>query len=354
MKFLYIIKKCKQVGLLFFIVSVANAAAIENNEGYLDNQLEAFALLIDEESIDVVEVPTISQRESKDHQKLASTQSDKPKTTLGDLNKEKVQPKDAQVFFSKKTKVVNSSHRATLNALKKDFLFKSITASPNLHNQSLSFHNSQDLKMLAHNMFGEQTLNDVLKVREEVKMLLDLTDTWIKEVLFDDRNWRLEDSIYGSVAIMFIRDSSLIRFLKKLEGNFASANRTGKYSEQQNNVHNNLVMEADADIQRSYGIMDFWNKYSGVFIYLVFPIIIVREVYKLISNTSKSKKKQHSRRGSKRNSRQAEKKEKVSEMPLSVQDGITGDKASNSGVARREKYKQPSRKYDQSSRRRAK
>ncbi len=365
MKFLYIIKKCEQVGLLFFIVSVANAAPIEDSGGYLDNQLEAFAFVIDEEAMGLADTPTISQGEvkelqdstgkSQEQQNLLSTQYDKPKTTLGDLQKDQVRLGEAKVYSRKSTKEVNSGNRANINTLKNDFLFKNKITNSDIFNQNQLFLNNQDLKMLAHDIFGEQTLNDVLMAREEVKMLLKLTNAWIKEVLFDDRNWRLEDSIYGSAAIMFIKDSSLIRFLKKLDGNPDGINRTRKYSEQQNNSHDNLGIETDAGlVQGNFGVLEFWNKYSGLFFYIVLPIIILREVYKLISNTLKPKKKHNSRRGPIKKSRHTNKKERISDIPLSADDGIASNRTSNSGVARREKYKQPSRRKEQSSRRRVK
>lgn len=366
MKFLCRIKKCEQAVFLFFVVCVVQAAPMaEQDSKFLDEQLDNFALVIDEQILMLEGVATLPQQQveplqnkidkSKEQQNQPDIKLDKPEVASADLNRGYEQPGKDDVFFNTTINGINSSGRVDTNTLVNEFRFDNEETSPVVFNQNGIIQNNEQLKMLAHNVFSEETLEDVLMVQQEVKMLVNQADAWIKDVLFDDSNWRLEDSIYGSAAIMFINDSSLIRFLKKLDENSDDINQIRKQLEQQNSPDKESTLVPESELVKGYiSIMEFWNNYASTLIYLVLSIVIAVELFKLISKALKPKKKRKSRRGSRRNSRRVQKKEKLPTIPFSDQGTVASNSAASSGVARREKHKQTSRRHHHNRRHRVK
>ena len=367
MKFLCRIKKCEKAGLLFFVVCVVQAAPItERDSQFLDKQLEDYALVIDEKNItldDSAAFPRVgieqlqNNREgNKEYQQSPDAQLDKPKATSVDLYREQEQFIEDNAFFAPPiSNEINSGGWTSRNGLPNEFQFESTNTGSGLLNQNEIIQNGQQLKMLAHNIFGEEMLEDILIAQQDVKMLVNQADAWIKDVLFDDSNWRLEDSIYGSAAVMFINDSSLISFLKKLDGSSDDINQIRKQLEQQNDSHKDSKLETDSEMVQAYfSIMEFWNNNASTLIYLVLSIVIVAEGLKLISKTLQPKEKRKSRRGSRRISRRGSTKKRASTSSLSAQGGVVSNSITNSGVARVEKQQHTSRRHHHNRRRRVK
>ncbi len=159
--------------------------------------------------------------------------------------------------------------------------------------------NSKQLKLLAYNLFGEETLEDLLLTKYEIKSFINQADNWIKEVIFDDSNWRLEDAIYGSTAFMFIYDSSVIRFLRKLDGGSESLEQIKEKYNIENgtaDASEKLYAEDSALARGYYSILEFWKAHSRTMIYLLLSFIIIKELAALITRAVNSRNKKKSRR----------------------------------------------------------
>lgn len=366
MKFLCRIKKCEQAIFLFFVVCVAQAAPIAEQDGkFFGGQLDNLALVGDEQRVTLEGIATIPQQKMQPSQNSIDTKKqphvqpgielDKPEVGSIDSNQEYGQPSKDDLFFNATVNEINGSGRANINPLPNKFRFDSEVASPTVFRQNRIIQNNEQLKVLAHDLFGEETLEDVLLAQQEVKMLVNQADTWVKDVLFDDSNWRLEDSIYGSAAILFINDSSLIRFLKKLDGDSDDINQIREQLERQDIPDKEAVSETESGLLGGYfSIMEFWNEYASTLIILVLSIAVLVEVFKFFSKALKPKEKHKSRRGSRRSSRRVRKKESSPSISLPAHARVASSRSTNSDVIRGEKYKHSSRRHHHNRRHRVK
>jgi len=211
---------------------------------------------------------------------------------------------------------------------------------------------------LAHNLFSEETLDDLLLAKHEIKSFINQADSWIKEVIFDDRHWRLEDAIYGSTAFMFIYDSSVMRFLRKLDGGSESLEQIKDRFNMENgttDASEKLYAEDSVLARGYYSILEFWKQHARTIIYLLLSFIIVKELSALISKTLNSRNKTRSRR--KKSSRfkkgmQTQTTVQTSSVPAYASITTDGDVETDSAKEQRQKFS--SRRHRSSRRRRPK
>lgn len=366
MNFFCKIIKCKQAFLLFFVICVVQAAPIAEQDGkFLGDQLDNLALVGGEQIVPLEGIATIPQQQMQPSQNNIDTKNehhvqpgierDKPKIVSIDSNQEYGQPSKDDLFFNATVNEINGSGRVNTNPLPNKFRFDNEVASPTLFRQNGIIQNNEQLKVLAHNVFSDETLEDVLLAQQEVKMLVNQADAWVKDVLFDDSNWRLEDSIYGSAAILFINDSSLIRFLKKLDGDSGEINQIRKQLERQDVPDKEAVSETESGLMGGYfSVMEFWNEYAGILIIWVVSIAIILEAFNFFSKALKPKEKRKSRRDSRRSSRRVRKKESSPSISLPAHGRVASSRSANFDVTRGEKYKHSSRRHHHNRRHRVK
>ncbi len=218
--------------------------------------------------------------------------------------------------------------------------------------------NSNQLKLLAHNLFGEETLEDLLLAKHEIKSFINQADSWIKEVIFDDSHWRLEDAIYGSTAFMFIYDSSVMRFLRKLDGGPESLEQIkDKFNIENGTTDASEKLYAEDSLLASgyYSILEFWKKHARTIIYLLLSFIIIKELIALVSKAVNSRNKAKSRR--KRSSKykkglQTQASVQTSAVPAYA--SVTADANVDPDNTREKRQKHSSRRRYSSRRRRPK
>ncbi len=213
--------------------------------------------------------------------------------------------------------------------------------------------NSKQLKLLAYNLFGEETLEDLLLAKHEFKSLINQADSWIKEVIFDDNNWRLEDAIYGSTAFMFIYDSSVMRFLRRLDGGSENLEQIkDKFNIENGTTDGNQKLYAeDSVLARSYySILEFWKQHARTIIYLLLSIVIIKELTALVSKSLNSRNKAKRRRKYSKKHQQNRHKQQT----VQAYAGVSADGEVDAGNSKEKRQKYSSRRHYSSRRRRPK
>ncbi len=218
--------------------------------------------------------------------------------------------------------------------------------------------NSQQLKMLAYNLFQEETLEDLLLAKQEIKSFLNQADSWIKEVIFDDSNWRLEDAIYGSTAFMFIYDSSVMRFLRKLDGSSESLNQIkDRFNIENGTTDASEKLYAEDSVLASgyYSILEFWKKHARTIIYLLLFLVLIKELTALVSRAFSSKSKAKSRRKkSRRSHKNMRTKQSTSTSPAPAYASVSVDGGVGADGTKESRRKHSSRRHYSSRRSRPK
>ena len=292
------------IPLLVLSIAVNAASIIEKDNDLLDGYEQSrINSLVNLNKVIETNKTVSNVRQKKDESPITPLEINESKTLnrieaeISQEDKRDINSNSAQSFPGNvKTNFSEITAGAEKKALQKGGGEKksNIGINYNKINQKGMIENSQQLKMLAHNLFGDDTLEDLIVTQQDVKNLFYQADAWVKDVLFDDSQWRLEDSIYGSAAILFINDSSLIKFLRKFDTDPKDLKQITKNFENNSQIDNNNSsnFESDSALLKGYfSILDFIKKYGGFLVYTLLSIVIIREIINLIAKALKPKNK---------------------------------------------------------------
>jgi hypothetical protein len=312
MDFFIGIRKFRQASLLFFAVCIAaNAASIVQFYEFPE-EYEGVA------STSQAQKVGNSFNESNKQEKRSSL-LDKHHSFIIDLSREIDKRREKEYFFGSTANEMGDGMER-INTLQNTFYFNNnANTGAYRSNQSEMVDNGRQLKMLADDLFDKEMLKDVLMAKNEAKILFNQTDAWIKDVLFDDSSWRLEDAIYGSAAFLFVNDSSLAGSLGKIEGNSNVIQNEDYFGSQY------IDQEGEMDFELGNGlfyIIEFLKKNTKNLVFLFVSILIIQESIKYFS-----RKKHRSKARFKRSSSEGKEIENTTGLLFSPQGRVIGQKS---------------------------
>ena len=313
MDFFIGIRQFRQVSLLYFTVCIAaNAASIVQFYEFPEKH---------EDAASTSQAQKAGNRFNESNkQKKRSSLLDKHHSFIIDLSREIDKRREKEYFFDSTANEIGDGMER-INTLQNTFYFNNnANTGTNRNNQSKMVDNRQQLKMLAEDLFDKEMLKDVLIAKNEVKILFNQTDAWIKDVLFDDSSWRLEDAIYGSAAFLFVNDSSLVDSLRKNEGNSDVAQNMDYFDSRYY-----TDQEAEIDFEPGKGlfyVIEFLKKNTKNLIFLFVSIFIIQEGIKFFS-----KKKHRRKTRFKRSSSEGKEIENTTGLLLSPGGRVIGQKS---------------------------
>ena len=175
------------------------------------------------------------------------------------------------------------------------------------HEKMMAFNpeeHYETITPLSKKALHRKALEKILITKQEKKIFFNKEDVWRKEFSPSSNNssssWWLEDNSYGSALITFIKDLSLIQFLRQTSGNTNDLIQINKYIKQQdyNIVQNKIsLVPQKTTLAHDYiSLTELWHEYANTAIFILILMTGIRMLMPTIYQLLTFKKKRRRRR----------------------------------------------------------